>query len=289
MNALPAIFSQQRIAASAALAALTLLLSGCFLSPGKFDAQLEIREDRSFTYSYVGEIHLLPLGKAADDDAFTAEDCYDDDYQDRPCTAAELAEQKADWDAGAEERLEMKKQQATMAATMLGGIDPSDPESGEKFAASLRRQKGWDRVEYAGDGLFNVSFSISGSLETDFVHPTIEGFPMANFFVLVANRKDGRVRIEAPGFAPSGGNSPMGAMMGSMTGMAGMAATGGNAGASDNSPAPPEINGTFRIITDAPILANNTDEGPSGTAEGNLLLWNVDATTTSAPTALLQL
>lgn len=36
-----------------------LLLAGCLLTPGKFTSRLVINADRSFTYSYIGEVHAL--------------------------------------------------------------------------------------------------------------------------------------------------------------------------------------------------------------------------------------
>lgn len=43
----------------AAALGLPLLLAGCLLTPGKFTSRLVINADRSFTYSYVGEVHAL--------------------------------------------------------------------------------------------------------------------------------------------------------------------------------------------------------------------------------------
>jgi hypothetical protein len=39
--------------------AAPLLLTGCLLAPGKFTSKLVLNADRSFTYSYVGEVHAL--------------------------------------------------------------------------------------------------------------------------------------------------------------------------------------------------------------------------------------
>ena len=51
----------------------------------------------------------------------------------------------------------------------------------------------------------------------------------------------------------------------------------------------PEMDGTFRIVTDGRILANNTDEGPVEGAGGQVLEWQVNRRTQSAPMALIQL
>jgi hypothetical protein len=50
-----------------ALAAPLLLLASCLLSPGKFVSTLDIRKDRSFTFTYVGEV-LAMEPKAIDGD-----------------------------------------------------------------------------------------------------------------------------------------------------------------------------------------------------------------------------
>ena len=49
------------------------------------------------------------------------------------------------------------------------------------------------------------------------------------------------------------------------------------------------IEGTFRVVTDARILANNTDEGPTADPRGEMLTWDIDANTLAAPTALIEL
>ena len=49
------------------------------------------------------------------------------------------------------------------------------------------------------------------------------------------------------------------------------------------------MDGTFRILTDGRILANNTDEGPSEGTAGQVLEWKVNQRTQSAPMALIQL
>ena len=45
--------------------------------------------------------------------------------------------------------------------------------------------------------------------------------------------------------------------------------------------------GTFTIVTDGRILANNTDEGPKPHARGQSLSWTVGPSTQQPPTALV--
>ena len=81
----------------------------------------------------------------------------------------------------------------------------------------------------------------------------------------------------------------MGAMMGGMAGLANL----GNLGSNDNGeemPDTPTLDGTFRIITDGEILANNTDEGAEEALTGwKTLNWKIDQRTKAEPTALIRL
>src|SRR5687768_16805237 len=118
----------------------------------------------------------------------------------------------------------------------------------------------------------------------DFVFPTFERFPMVNNFVLAHVRQGRTVRVEASGFAAqSAGGSFPGVMVG-------LAAVGSASSGKDNPLGNiPKIDGTFRIVTDGQILANNTDEGPRATTEGQVLEWRVNERTAAAPMALIQL
>lgn len=266
------------------------LLTGCLLSPGKFTSQLMLMKDGSFTYSYAGEIQMLALSKLAEmgskeDEKFEAKECYEDNgYEERTCTAQEIEAQKAEWDANAGIRRMKREQEAQQMKMVMGGMDPSSPDAAKEFAEQLGRQKGWNSVTHRGDGLFDVDFSISGQLTHDFAFPTIEKLPIGSSFVTVILRKDGKLRVEAPGFAAQGAGNPMQGMMGSIVGMA-------NTEKSKGEKAPTLVmpDGTFTLITDGQILANNTDEGPASHAQGQVLNWKITARSEQAPTALIDL
>ena len=308
----------RRFAAAALAAGLAVLLTGCLLTPGKFTSSLDLRKGGAFTYKYDGEIHLLALsklaqmGQAADSDEYVEESCYDEEtFEERDCTAEEKAEHRQAWDEGAAARKAKKEQDAAAMRAMLGGIDPADPKAAEELAARLRRQVGWTRVDYKGDGLFDVSFALTGKLDHDFLFPTFEGFPMANFFVTASRRVGGTVRIDAPGFGPQSGGNPfqsmmMAGMMGSTTNSPGAevaadaaasdavdAAAGDgpadDAGMAETTPELPTVEGTFTLTTDGEILANNTDEGASVGANGKTLVWAINVRTKQAPTALIKI
>ncbi len=294
------IFSGIRLRTAAVLAGFALALTGCFMTPGKFTSELALTGPDSFTFSYDGEIFFLSLSKlaqmdAASGDAFAAS-CYEEKtYESRDCSAEEEAVLREEWQAAAQERAEQQMNEARQMAALMGGIDPSDPKAAEELVALLKRQKGWDRVVHKGDGLFDISYRVSGTLGHDFLFPMIEGFPTTNPFVQMIQRKGGQVRINAPGFAAQNVDAGMGAMMG-MGSLAGLAALGArdstdDAG-EDTGPMAgfPVIDGTFTVRA-APgmrILANDTDEGPDALTDGgNVLTWHITARTTKAPTALI--
>jgi hypothetical protein len=293
-------FSTIRLRAAAVLTGFALVLSGCFMTPGKFTSELAITGPDSFTFSYEGEIFFLGLSKlaqmdAANTDNFTA-NCFDDEtYESRDCTPEEEAIQREEWEAGAAERAEQAKKQAQQMAAIMGGIDPSDPKAADELVKLLQRQKGWERVVHKGDGVFDVSYRVSGTMGHDFTFPMIEGFPQTNPFVQVFLRKGGQVRINAPGFAAQSTDSAgLGTVLGagSFAGLAAMGAAEQSREAGQDPaamPGVPVMDGTFTVRAAAGmrILANNTDEGPVTEAGGEALIWPINQRTAQAPTALI--
>lgn len=278
----------RRFAALGFLVAMSLALAGCLLSPGRFQSALDIRKDGRFTFTYAGEIHLLALSKltemggAAEKPKFTPQPCYAEDGsgKERDCTRAESDQQKKDWTDEQVRAAERRKRDAEQMKAVLGGIDPSDPRAAEELAQRVRKQVGWKRITYRGDGLFDVEFALTGRFDHDFAFPTLERFPIANAFVRVSARGDGTLRIDAPGFGPAQAGEPF-------RGMMGMAAIGDAAKA--GAPKLPVIDGRFVITTDSDILSNNTDEGPQADAGGRRLSWAVNMRSQSAPMAVLRL
>ncbi|WP_299191995.1 hypothetical protein [uncultured Erythrobacter sp.] len=287
------IHTKPRAIAVALLTGLSLILSGCFMTPGKFTSELVLTEDDRFTFTYDGEIFFLGLSQLAQMDAateeFEPEPCYiDATYEVRECSTNEISSQRAQWEAQAETRAAESAREAEQMSAMMGGIDLSDPEASAELVRMLERQEGWHSVVDKGDGVFEVSYSVSGELSHDFMFPVIEGFPMANPFVQIHLRDGDVVRVNAPGFAAQNEASPMAGMMGGMAGMAGLAAMSGEEG-NEAMPELPAIEGTFTIRTNGAIRANNTDEGASPSAEGEVLTWQISPRTSAAPTALIDM
>jgi len=276
--------------ASAAILALGLMLSACFLSPGKFTSNLDIRSDGKFRFTYAGEIYLLTLTELVKNaqnkkDVFEPEPCEVSNGVTRECTAAELDQQMRDWEDEQKGKSDKKKEETEQMAAMLGGFDPSDPKAAEELVSTLRRQAGWRSVEYVGNGRFDVDFSIEGTLDHDFAFPTMERFPMGNAFVQLSLQKEGKLRIDAPGYSAAS----MGGPFQNLAQLAMMEQTYKNEDDKKETAPLPVLDGKFTVTTDARILANNTDTGPTAVPVGQRLEWEVNTRTANAPTALIQL
>lgn len=262
----------------AALASVAAL-AGCFLTPGKFDSELILTKGGAFAFSYEGEITTMGLNQLASMEqpaSFEAE-CTDDDLEPRECSAAEVEEQRADWQAEQEQEARQKEQ----FIKMFGGIDPADPEIAEKLVETLRKMRGWEAVSYRGDGIYDVRFKAEGMLTHSFLFPVVEDLPAPSYFVTVTPRVDGRVRVQAPGFG--GEQAGMGQGMSMMMAMGAM---------QDDQSASAEMvlpDGTFTIRTDGEILANNTDDGPVEDSGMKVLVWTVDPSSKTTPMALIGL
>lgn len=288
----------KRLTAASLLAALSVVLSGCFIMPGKFTSELVLKQGNEFAFTYDGEIHFLGLSKLAQmssaAETFEAK-CYDEDSFSRECSQREVEEQRADWNADAQDRALQAEKQAQQMAAMMGGIDPNDPDAAFKLEQLLLRHKGWNEVIHLGDGKFDVDYAIEGEMSHDMMFPVIEGFARNTIFVEAIVRKDGVVRVNAPGFAPPTESSMMGSMMGGMAGLSGLAMLGQDGMSEampDTPPGFPVVDGTFSVVTDGQILANNTDEGASAEgADGSMqrLSWDINPQRKSAPTALVKL
>jgi hypothetical protein len=283
-------FLSVRMSAAALLAGFSLLLSGCLLSPGKFSSELVLMGGDQFSFTYDGEISFLGLSQLAEMGKIEAQFgayCYDDErLEERDCTTDEIAEQRAKWEEQQQSQAAEDKRQAQQAAAMMGGIDLTDPAAADELVALLQRQKGWQKVEHAGDGLFKVRYSITGTMSHDFMFPVIEGIPPTNAFVQIFVRKNGQLRVNAPGF---GGDATNGHLTAAFRGLS--SELGEVSRASNENPNTPQIDGTFTIRTTGAmrILANNTDEGPEHTADGEVLTWRIMPRTKQFPTALIDL
>lgn len=251
--------------------AVPLLLTGCFLSPGKFSSTLDLQRDGRFTFTYVGEIIVTDTSSQVSE--FSPNTCYDDtgDNQ-RACTDEELAQQRAEFAAA---------QQAGEGDDGLISKGLGAFGSDESIAAlvdQLKKQDGWKSVRYRGDHIIDVEYAITGMMSHGFAFPLVEGGGGVMPFVTLTRRKDGGIKLSAPAYSSGGA----GREMASLASLAGAAASSGK-------PAQPKAEGRFTVTTNGRILTNNTDDGPATKGERSVLTWDVDSRRDKAPEALIGL
>lgn len=298
-----------------------LLLTGCLLIPGKFESQLRLMNDGTYSFTYngqmqmaegddnpmssqsatatfnpdeqrcsnqidkeSGEITALPYGVVDYADPMdTAADPFS--YEDRQCTAAELAEMEREFDEqmammnddfGQSENTDDAQKNAAMRS-VFGGAVPGDDEGLKKFAAQLAKYDGWDKVQYVGDNIFEVEYAVSGNFDQMFAFPTIPGATMQFPFVQILRRSGGELEILTPAMAGPGG----------LAGAMGPMPMGGPSGEAKTQP----IDGTFTIVTDGDVLSNNTVDGLTVSGSTKNMRWQVDGASgpDGSPRAILKL
>lgn len=160
---------------------LPLALAGCLLTPGKFTSTLTVNADRTFAFTYQGEVIALDLGKDMAD-GLNVKDHEEKDA--KPDGAAFVKTALADDTAKekAAKKAEFDKKCAAIAEV-------------------LKKEAGYKSVAYLGDGKFTVDYAIAGTLTHNFIYPFNQDAGAIFPFVAVELRADGRVRVKAPMFA----------------------------------------------------------------------------------------
>jgi hypothetical protein len=234
-----------------------VLLVGCAFSPGKFTSTLTILADRSFTFSYQGEVIAVDIaGQMAKGmgDAFKGMGEDDEDAADgkRKKTAASLI--RAGW-------------QDDDAA--IDGDDADDAAEREaKFKAiaeALTKEAGYRSVTYKGDGVFVVDYQISGKLTHNFLWPYNLDAEVIFPFVVMELRGADMVRVKAPAFGDS--ESP-------------------GKGKSDD--ARSKLDGTFTLVTDGELVSQNNEDGAKLDGTRRTVTWKASPLTKDAPMAIVK-
>jgi hypothetical protein len=261
-----------------------LLLASCLWGPGKFVSDLTLKKDGSFVLDYRGEIVLqLPPDAGANEVWKPAmAHCYEGAMKgtsgqvpggepgvkakERPCTPAELDEQRSKHD--------QKQAEAKQMASVFG-LPGLDDESNRAFAAKLSKYAGWRSVAYRGNGVFDVDYHMEGRATQDFLFPALPDDNLLIPFVAIRRRADGSVLVTAP--ALTGGAGALGAGI-----------PGGDSADRKGMPVS-RAQGRFTIITDGEILTNNSEDGPAPHPLGRQLHWDVGPATNKIPETLIRL
>lgn len=243
-----------------------LLLTGCLWGPGKFTADLELRKNGTFVLDYRGEI-ILETADAMSKPAWQngMAHCTSADGKERPCSAGEIAGQKAEYE---------KKRESDEDAAKAFGLPGTDDESNRAFAAKLLKYAGWRSATYRSKGVFDVDYHLEGRLTHDLVFPMMPDSNIVIPFIAVRRRTDGAVLVNAP--ALTGGTNMFGPMAQEMGG--------------DSKQTPPSrAQGRFTVHTDGQILTNNSDDGPSADPLGQQVHWDIAPGSNKIPETLIRL
>jgi len=253
--------------------AAPLLLTSCLWGPGKFASDLTLKKDGSFVLDYRGEIVIQLPPDAAQDEPWKADmaKCTGDEDKTRPCTPAEVADQKKQHEDSAAAK---RKDSEEMAKAF--GLPGLDEESNRAFAAKLMKYAGWRSVTYRGKGVFDVDYHFEGRSTQDFLFPALPDNDLIIPFIALRRRTDGSVLVTAPSL--TGGSGPLAAR-------AGAAAAGKM---SDNGPVS-RAEGRFTLMTDGEILTNNSEDGAAAHQLGRQVHWDVGPGSTKIPEALVGL
>ncbi len=270
--------------------AAPLLLTACLWGPGKFASDLTVKKDNSFVLNYRGEIVIqLPPDTENKADPWkpsmarchkegepeiVAADSTTDDENVRPCTAAETAKLKAQYEKHSVDKAAAKRKDNEEMAK-ASGLPGLDDASNRAFAAKLMKYAGWRSVTYRGKGVFDVDYHLEGRATQDFLFPALPDNDLIIPFIAIRRRSDGSVLITAP--ALTGGAGPL-------------ASRAGSAASSKMSDGPQSrAEGRFTVITNGEILTNNSEDGAAPHAVGRQVHWDVGPGSNKIPETLIRL
>jgi hypothetical protein len=257
MTKLPGVGGLARVAA---VFVAPLLLVGCLLTPGKFVSTMTVNADRTFAFTYKGEVIALDPSSAMKGFGETpsASDAKESDDE-----ALSNSEQPASRSVAATKKLDAAEKDL-----------PEDTETKNRaIAASLAKEYGYRSVVYQGKGKFLIDYAITGTLTHNFIYPFNTDAEAIFPFVVIEVRQNGVVRVKAPGFASSANSNGAGGM-GAMSG-------------SDQ--AAKSLDGVFTLDTDAEIVSQNNEDGAKTVGARRTIVWKATPMSKDAPSAVLKL
>jgi len=234
-----------------------LVLVGCAFSPGKFTASLTLLADRSFTFSYQGEVIAVDL---ASEMAKGMGDAFKDDEKEKTETSDTAMLQPAAWQVKTPGNKEEPAEETDSAA------DEAKKEA--KFKAigeALTKEAGYRSVVYKGKGVFQIDYQISGKLTHNFLWPYNLDAEVIFPFVVIEMRGRDQVRVKAPAFGDD--DSPA-------------------KGKGDDSKA--KLDGVFTLITDGELVSQNNEDGATSAGGRKTVTWKATPLSKDAPMAVIK-
>lgn len=245
---------------------LPLLLSACLLTPGKFDSTLDIRADRSFTFTYKGEVIATDLSDMTKG--------LDKTSTDEPSFGNESGESD-EGDAGSDEAVIVNIAAPADDAGNAGDTSSKKADNTAKMeaiAATLRKEKGFRSATYLGNNKFAIDYAITSTLTHGFVFPFNTDAEIMFPFIIVELRGDDRVRVKAPGYANGADKQKSSSMMGGASG----------------DDASKFLDGRFTLTTNGEIASQNQEDGAVTVPGGRQVTWTVTPLTKEAPMAVIR-
>lgn len=237
-----------------------LLLFGCILTPGKFVSTLSVNADRSFTFTYKGEVIAIDMGDEM---------------------AKGMSSGTSDLEG--EESSEFSPEESLFLRVGWQGDDDKADAAVKKaeterkrlaIAEALSKEAGYKSVQYVGEGKYLIDYAISGKLDHSFIYPYNLDAEIIFPFIALELRKNGAVRVKAPAFGDE--------KTGSDKAMGGMGSPG-----DDKTSKLRE--GSFTLDTDAEIVSQNNEDGVQTVNGRKTIVWKVTPLSQAAPTAVLKM
>ncbi|WP_034157457.1 hypothetical protein [Sphingomonas sp. ERG5] len=256
-------------------ALLPLALASCVLAPGKFVSKMTINADRSFTFSYVGEVIAIDIGDefgkgmggAFSNDAPSSESSEPgsddgDKVEPKPALWKIVAQDSQTTDEKTDDRADEKAKAAAKKAAA--------ETRNKAIAEALSKEAGYRKVTYRGDGKFDIDYQISGTLTHSFVYPYNVDAEAVFPFIIVEVRANNTVRLKAPAFANESSGKNMG-----------MDVPGADQASS-------KLDGVFTLDTNAEIVSQNNEDGPTTIGARKTMVWKATPLSKTAPMAVLR-
>lgn len=236
-----------------------LVLVGCAFSPGKFTSSLTLLADRSFTFSYQGEVIAVDIaGEMAKGMGDAFKDLDKDSEKEGTSTTALLRD--AAWQD--EDAIGNESEPSTEADS---AEDEAKKEA--KFKAigeALTKEAGYRSVTYKGDGVFLIDYQVSGKLTHNFLWPYNLDAEVIFPFVVIEMRGRDQVRVKAPAFGDN--DSP----------------------AKGKTDEKAKLDGTFTLVTDGELVSQNNEDGATSAGGRKTVVWKATPLSKDAPMAVVK-